>query len=249
MHSISGRIQGTEDECWCGGARGNLATRTVSSSSSSSPSQHKTTSPDTVCSHLDRFYLHRPALIQRRVRLNGSRRAHLPAVRDDRARAGLRLDAVPETERQAPKTSSWTSAAFKRPGVSGSLEYKQPVCQARQRREGPEEEWPHREESLIKRGARKGYLLKSNLNGSKPGRGNSSCGSSSQSGRRVMQKWLCCLFKHPKSDFWEPNPADGSTFFHCALRLKFFLSSLSYSPNKICQYLWIMCLKSKVLCF
>lgn len=32
-----------------------------------------------------------------RGRLNGARRAHPPAVRDDRARAGLRLDALPET--------------------------------------------------------------------------------------------------------------------------------------------------------
>lgn len=45
--------------------------------------------------------------------MNGSRRAHLPAVHDDRARAGLRLDAVPETERQATQTGCWSSAALK----------------------------------------------------------------------------------------------------------------------------------------
>lgn len=45
--------------------------------------------------------------------LNGSRRAHPPAIRDDRTRAGLRLDAVPEAERQAAQTGCWTSAALK----------------------------------------------------------------------------------------------------------------------------------------
>lgn len=82
--------------------------------------------------------------------LNGSGRAHLPAVRDDRARTGLWLDAVPETECQAPQTG-WTSAALKHPGMSGSMEGEQPASQDRQRRERPEEEWTHREKSLIKR--------------------------------------------------------------------------------------------------
>ncbi|MEQ2207885.1 hypothetical protein XENOCAPTIV_020337 [Xenoophorus captivus] len=45
--------------------------------------------------------------------LNGSRLAHLPAIRDDRARPGVRLVAAPQTERQTQNTRSWTSVALK----------------------------------------------------------------------------------------------------------------------------------------
>lgn len=99
--------------------RVNLGARTLSSKSSlitpyPSPSHRSVASAARCCcSHLDRFYLHHPVASQRRVRLNGSSRANLSAVRDDRARAGQWLDAVPETERQAPQTSSWTTAALK----------------------------------------------------------------------------------------------------------------------------------------
>lgn len=48
-----------------------------------------------------------------RVRLNGSCRTHISSVRDDRARGGLRLDALPQTESKAPQTSCRTSAALK----------------------------------------------------------------------------------------------------------------------------------------
>lgn len=48
-----------------------------------------------------------------RGRLDGARRAHPPAVRDDRARIGLRLDALPETQSQAAQASRGTCAARK----------------------------------------------------------------------------------------------------------------------------------------
>nr|XP_046231634.1 uncharacterized protein LOC124051897 [Scatophagus argus] len=144
--------------------RGNLDRRTVFSSSSLIILQ-KTVSPRSlqpgaVHSHLERFHSRHPALVKRRVRLNGSCPAHLSAVRDDRARAGLRLDAIPQTERQASQTRCWTSAALKCPGVSGCLEGKQSAGQDRQRREGPEEERTHREKSLMKGEARCGWTCK-----------------------------------------------------------------------------------------
>lgn len=70
---------------------------------------HKLVHPQPRAFASPRFYLRQLLVVQR---LDGSRRAHLPAVRDDRARPGLRLDAVPETERQAPQTSCSTSAAL-----------------------------------------------------------------------------------------------------------------------------------------
>ena len=51
--------------------------------------------------------------LHRLVFLNGSRRAHLPLVRDDRTRAGLRLDAAPEAGLQAPETGCRSPAVLK----------------------------------------------------------------------------------------------------------------------------------------
>lgn len=81
---------------------GNLGARTVCPS----PSPSSSSSPSSII---------RLLLIDSSgeavIRLNGARRAHLPAVRDDRARAGVRLDAVPQTELQTPRAGCRCPAA------------------------------------------------------------------------------------------------------------------------------------------
>ncbi|MEQ2276102.1 hypothetical protein XENORESO_013781 [Xenotaenia resolanae] len=82
--------------------------------------------------------------------LNGSRLAHLPAIRDDRARPGVRLDAAPQTERQTQNTRSWTSVALKRPDGSGSFEDQQTVGRCEPRGEGPEKNRTNCEKSITR---------------------------------------------------------------------------------------------------
>lgn len=92
--------------------QGNLGTSPLLDFSHPYLSCHPARDPAASCSprfSFTQLYSRQPRVKQR---LNGSRRAHLPAVRDDRARPGLRLDAVPETERQASQTSWPTSAAL-----------------------------------------------------------------------------------------------------------------------------------------